>query len=84
MKQIISGMKFEVENGVIRSPGKFEGERTYVPYYWEAYLNGMADDDDGHTLRFDVTAEDKKRFPILSRRKSVHLIETDQGFVTEV
>ena len=65
-------------------PGKFEGCAPYVPYYWDAYLNGAADRDDGTTLGFDVTAEDKALFPELERRRTVKLEETDQGFVVEV
>lgn len=29
---------YTVVNGIIRSPGKFEGEPVWAPYYWEAYL----------------------------------------------
>jgi len=25
------------DNGIIRNPGKFEGEMLYVPYFWDAY-----------------------------------------------
>lgn len=76
--------EYTVRNGVIQSPGKFEGEAVYVPFYWEAFLNGMADRDNGTTLGFDVTAEDKILFPELRRRRAVKLIEDDQGFVREV
>lgn len=71
-------------HGIIRNPGKFEGEMLYVPYFWESYLNGCADRDDGKVLGFDVTAEDKTEFPELKRRRTVKLIETEQGFVTEL
>jgi hypothetical protein len=27
-------------DGVIRSPGKFEGEMLYVPFYWDIAMNG--------------------------------------------
>jgi hypothetical protein len=73
----------ECEEAVAR-PGKFEGEAVYVPYFWEAFLNGMADRDDGRVLGFDVTAEDKVLFPELKGRRTVRLIETEQGFVCEV
>jgi hypothetical protein len=73
----------ECEEAVAR-PGKFEGEAVYVPYFWEAFLNGMADRDDGRVLGFDVTAEDKAMFPELKGRHTVRLIETEQGFVCEV
>jgi len=70
--------------GRILSPGKFEGEMIYVPYYWEAYLNGFADRDNGTILGFDVTPEDKVMFPMLKRRRTVNLYQRDDGFVCEV
>lgn len=73
----------EFEAAVAR-PGKFEGEARYVPYFWQAFLNGCADRDDGTVLGFDVTAEDKALFPELKRRHTVKLIERDDGFVVEV
>ena len=68
----------------VSHPGKFEGEAPYVPYYWEAYLNGFADRDNGAVLGFDVTAEDRQLFPELKGRRTVRLIETEQGFVSEI
>lgn len=68
----------------VKGPGKFEGEPVYVPFFWDAYLNGMADRDDGTVLGFDITAEDKVLFPELKRRRTVKLLETEQGFVVEV
>ena len=72
------------ERGIIRSPGKFEGECRYVPYYWGAFLDGGADRDDGRVLGFDVTDEDKAMFPELRRRRTVKLYERDDGFVCEI
>lgn len=33
-KEIAETYKVD-ERGVIRSPGKFEGEPIYVPYFWD-------------------------------------------------
>ena len=71
-------------NGIIRSPGKFEGEMLYVPYFWDAFLNGFADRDNGNVLGFDVTSEDKVEFPELIARRTVKLYERSDGFVCEV
>jgi hypothetical protein len=68
----------------VQRPGKFEGEAAYVPYFWNVFLEGGADRDDGRILGFDVTAEDKAIFPELKNRRTVKLLETDQGFVCEV
>ena len=73
----------EYEND-IRGPGKFEGEARYAPYYWEIFLEGFADCDDGKILSFNVSAEDKESFPELKRRKVVKLYEDDVGFVREI
>jgi hypothetical protein len=72
------------ERGRITSPGKFEGEMCYVPYYWEIYLNGFADRDDGQVLGFDISAEDKFLFPMLRKRRTVKLYARDDGFVVEI
>lgn len=69
--------------GRILDPGKFEGEMIYVPYFWEAYLNGFADRDDGRIIGFNITPKDRELFPELSKR-TVRLRETDTGFVCEV
>lgn len=68
----------------VTRPGKFEGEAVYVPYFWEAYLDGFADRDDGRTIGFNVSAEDKAIFPELRGRKTVRLVEDGAGFVREV
>jgi hypothetical protein len=75
---------YTLENGIIRTPGMFEGEALYVPYFWDAFMNGCADRDDGAVLGFDVTQEDKAQFPELKRRRTVKLYQRDDGFVCEV
>lgn len=68
----------------VRHPGKFEGEAPYVPFFWSVYLDGGADRDNGNTLGFDVTADDRALFPELKGRHTVNLVETETGFVCEV
>lgn len=71
-------------HGIIRNPGKFEGEALYVPYFWDAYLAGMADRDNGTVIGFDITAEDRAMFPELPKRKrTVRLYQRSDGFVCE-
>jgi len=55
----------------------------YVPYFWDCYLNGFADNDDGRILRFTVTTDDRMQFPELKGRRSVKLYQRDDGFVCE-
>ena len=72
------------DNGRIQSPGKFEGERRYVPYFWSVYLNGFADEDDGDVLTFVVTWADVDMFPELHGRREIRLREDGNGFVSEL
>lgn len=74
---------YNVVNGVIRSPGKFEGEPVYVPYYWNVYLEGFASSDDGKVLSFTVEPEERWMFPELKGRRVVKLRCDDSGFVWE-
>lgn len=74
---------YDVKNGVIHSPGKFEGEAVYVPFYWDAYLNGGADEDLDSYLIFNVTNEDRAQFPELAGVQTVKLYEREDGFVCE-
>ena len=67
----------------VRGPGKFEGEPAYVPYYWDAYLQGCYADDDGEVITFDVTDEDRDLFPELQGVRRVRLYETGSGFVRQ-
>lgn len=75
---------FKVSNGRITSPGKFEGEAVYVPYFWYIFLDGGADEDMGWKLIFHVTEGDRKMFPELGAKKRVALYERDDGFVCQV
>ena len=68
---------------IVSHPGKFESCCAYVPYFWDVYMDGMADRDDGKILGFDIMSEDKEMFPELKRRRTVNLYETDDGFICE-
>lgn len=70
------------KNGIIQSPGKFEGEMLYVPYFWEMFLNGFADDLEW-CLHFGVSEDDIAIFPELENQSYVSLICDDSGFVYE-
>lgn len=68
----------------VSHPGKFEGEAPYIPYYWDWYLDGGADRDDGRVIGFDVSQNDRNLFPELKGRHAVNLIEREDGLVVEV
>lgn len=73
-----------VEGGRIRSPGKYEGEPVYVPFFWEKALDGWADDQDkdGGVI-FIVMPEERRAWPELGSKRVIGLREDDQGFVRE-
>jgi len=75
---------YTVSDGRIESPGKFEGEMLYVPFYWDLFLEGMADFEDGGACRFVVSKEDRQMFPELGNRKRVTLMLRGDGFVMEL
>lgn len=73
-------------NGTIVEPGKFEGEPLYVPYFWNAALEGFSDEDyvdEFGTLisTFRIADEERRRFPALDKASSLQLWEDSQGFV---
>ena len=72
---------YDIRDGIIRSPGKFEGEPMYAPYFYDALLNGFADEDEDGVATFIITDEDRKLFPMLAEAKSVRLWESEQGFI---
>lgn len=76
---------FEVEDGVITTPGKFEGSMVYVPAFWDLTLEGGEDEIewDGDTLIsiFHVTSEDRGIFPELQGAKTLEIWEDSFGFV---
>lgn len=74
--------EYTVQNGIIRNPGKFEGEPIYAPFFYDALMNGMADEDDGDEAWFDITDEDRAMFPELGACTRVILRQSDQGFVS--
>lgn len=77
---------YKVENGIIKSPGKFEQEPVYVPYYWDLVLDGgpdeQVDDEDGtvHAI-FEIDMTDVEMWPELGITRKLDLWEDSQGFV---
>lgn len=74
------------EQGIITSPGKFEGQMLYAPHFWEASLHSMSDwersDESFHYYGFKVLLADRKKFPELEPDViQVEIWEDEQGFV---
>lgn len=73
----------------VSRPGKYEGEPAYVPYFYDAWLEGCPDDEGAEEgadpwAEFLVTAEDRGQFPELADVSRVRIAQSDQGFVYEV
>ncbi len=76
--------EYDVENDIIRSPGKFEGESVMAPYFYALFLDGMADDDNESYSAFDLTDDDRQVFPGLIPEDATlaRLHHHDNGFIT--
>lgn len=80
---------YKLDGDRIVSPGKFEGEPCFAPYYWELALQGFSDGDNGkvYSFRFAFNGNDKdcvfeaalKRW--LGRKRALRMFEDSQGFV---
>ncbi len=75
--------QFSVDkHGIIQSPGKFEGEPVYVPYYWE--MDGHDDEiiSNYRFIRIFYVGEwEASKFPELTPSDVVYLWEDGLGFV---
>ncbi len=76
--------EYKVENGVIRSPGKFESEPVYTPYFYSVLLEGDFGDSEidfsGLPISVYVVSEDERRhFPELKEVYAVALGENEIG-----
>lgn len=74
-------------NGRIVSPGKFEGEPIFAPYFWDIGLSGFADSDNGRFYSFRINKDDEAHheFPELKqwlgRCRVLRMSQDGQGFV---
>lgn len=83
-----STMSYDIVDGRITDPGKFENEPEWAPYFYEKGMGGFSDldvpeSDEGHAplWAFIVTAEDLEKFPSLVGTYAVAIEESEQGFV---
>ena len=74
-------LQIDKEKTII-SPGKFEGEKYYVPYYYDLYLDGAYDEiTEAKEIMFKIDQDDKEMFPELLHVDSLYLFQDDQGFI---
>jgi hypothetical protein len=79
---------YEIDSSLmIKSPGKFEAESAWVPYFWEETMHGTCDQldyPDGNTL-YVVAIDDETRteWPEIGADiVAAVLEESDTGFVS--
>lgn len=74
--------EYTVIRGQITSPGRFEGEPVFAPYFWDLGLNSSPDriyaNDD---IAFDITDKHRQQFPELGDAKAIVLAELKNGDV---
>ena len=56
--------EYDVVDGIIRNPGRFEGECEWVPYYWELALNGDGEDVSEYNEEDEVIGSFVTRFTV--------------------
>lgn len=71
------------EDGVILSPGKFEGEMVYAPHYYGRIIEGDGEEkelpDGSYSTFFEVTDEERQEFPELGDIQVVECYQNDAG-----
>jgi hypothetical protein len=77
---------YKVENGIVKSLGKFQGQPTWVVYLWDLFLNGFGDgwaEDHNEVVHaiFEIDASDVEVWPELEGVYKVDLWEDALGFM---
>lgn len=76
---------FQVKNGKIMTPGKFENESVYLPAFW-ALVPEVGEEVlvDRHIVhQVEITPDLRKSYPELNDQLCVYMVEA-QGYVLEV
>lgn len=73
---------FEVDNhDIIQQDGPFKGQPLYVAYFWFLYLSGYIGERGAKTIAFDVRAEDRIQFPVLSAYTTLWVSQEEDGSI---
>ena len=64
IKDLVQNIReeYDVRDGIIQNPGKFECEPEWVPYYWELAMNGEGEDVAEYTDDGEIAGEIVSRF----------------------
>jgi len=72
----------EKYEAIVQGPGKFEGEKSYSPYFYDIMLDGGVDEVGPDNVDvFIVTKEDLAIFPELKGIKKLVQYTNNEGFV---
>ena len=76
----------DIQNKLITTPGKFEGEMDYTKYFYEQSLDGTWEQDTlengDNVVWATVTKEEGDHFIDIEEGDTVVLLEMDVGFVS--
>ena len=74
---------YKVQGNRIVSPGKFESENIWAPYFWDIAMEngGKCEFNDKLVTLIAIVADDVQQFPELDGFRAVELFEDDNGFV---
>jgi hypothetical protein len=74
--------EYNVVDGIIRSPGKFEGEPVYIVDFWHALVDGCGEEmeDETGVVSFELADEDYTKWPELDGYTHVRIREDSDGF----
>ena len=74
---------YDVENDIIYSPGMFEGEFIWTPYWYELIMMGDGEPIDEGVELVEVTDEDRNEWPEIDGDTThIAVAINEQGFVS--
>lgn len=71
--ELRNGYEFS-RQGIVKSPGKFEGESIATLYYYDCFLNGGG-------VVMEISDEERRAFDVGTGYTHVYLGESEYGFV---
>ena len=82
MKEAAEGYEIN-DDKVIVSPGKFENEPWWAPYFWEKALDGFADDEEivDETVISVFNLRDFREIPDFENAERLFIWSDDAGFI---
>lgn len=83
-RELVFSMFQVDETGIIRTPGPFEGQNLYIPYFWYLHISGYREDVQNGIITFQVRMEDRAQFPELANQDVVHLKQHENGMIIEI